>query len=512
MAVRHKVNRSLLLGALLLLGECPVSYSAGVTLFGIGNELDSIIVAASFSILICVILVLEHSISYLHDYLEDTHYIDMMIAIENELMIVGSVAFILTIIINSESEALPKEWLLGIEFVDILVPLTVFVYCIHGILLIFLSIQQCATWSKATYQERPDLFASFYETIQNWYGRWRYLPYNPNMHALEFRIFRNIFCEMFNIKLEALAFDAYAAKQWQNFLVHLVEIKFSSWICVVAAFWLRTLVEKTGGDVDACEGLYRGDHRLLGASASSQSTAEYDECIAIDSALSFLYVGIAVLAITFALALHSRWLELRFLRLRGIEHVDEYDVYIESQESSSRSRRGSRGVVSESGLAAYDETELKNAVVNLRRVRAEERARTRRAEKHNIRLGDEEESASFLGRACSAIKMIIWRTQKDASSISHRIISSSFAKEPVGPRAGMLRKNSSIGYVLNSDASDSTPNMDAITEEDESLALPDHVGILARQATVKNINNRYGSFCELVQFLILFIFFFLRPS
>jgi hypothetical protein len=146
----------------------------------------------------------------------DTPFESMIYSIEKELMIVGVMAFTFKIILTLESDILPTEWIVGLECADLLVPITTFLFCGQAILLIIMSIKQCALWSKAYHLLLDELLADFYnkqiQLHQRFLGRFFWFPLSIINDAVEFRIFHVIFCDANNITKSGFEFDEYVCK------------------------------------------------------------------------------------------------------------------------------------------------------------------------------------------------------------------------------------------------------------------------------------------------------------
>jgi hypothetical protein len=62
---------------------------------------------------------------------------------------------------------------------------------------------------------------------------------NRVVAELEFRIFHNIFCDVYKIQRQAFAFDEYVDKVYEKFVMTTVEIRPIDWIGVSALFTLN---------------------------------------------------------------------------------------------------------------------------------------------------------------------------------------------------------------------------------------------------------------------------------
>ena len=87
------------------------------SLFGIAEYISVTTGVAAFFIVMGFILTFEYFFHWLHTRTKDTAFEEMVTVIEKELMIVGSMAFLLKIILST-SDFLKHnyDWLLALEF------------------------------------------------------------------------------------------------------------------------------------------------------------------------------------------------------------------------------------------------------------------------------------------------------------------------------------------------------------------------------------------------------------
>lgn len=91
------------------------SSSSSHSLFGIMVDIRSYTGSISIIVIVFAVLFVEKVFHGLHALTHDTPFQDMVSAIEKELMIVGSMAFIFKVIINTTS-FLNEEWLVALEY------------------------------------------------------------------------------------------------------------------------------------------------------------------------------------------------------------------------------------------------------------------------------------------------------------------------------------------------------------------------------------------------------------
>ena len=115
------------------------------------STLNTSIMSISIVIVITAVVLLEKLFHLLHFLTKDTAFSTMILRIENELMIVGSTAFIFRLIVTSYSLS-TSEWVDTLNYADLIVPIFSFCYCGIGIMLIISSLQQCSLVVSASGQ------------------------------------------------------------------------------------------------------------------------------------------------------------------------------------------------------------------------------------------------------------------------------------------------------------------------------------------------------------------------
>ncbi len=95
--------------------HCSMTVTEEHSIFGSLQGLDLVDGTLSILVVIVSVLLLEHLFHQLHSLTHDTPFQDMVSAIEKELMIVGFMAFVFKIIVNS-SKLLNSSWLAALEF------------------------------------------------------------------------------------------------------------------------------------------------------------------------------------------------------------------------------------------------------------------------------------------------------------------------------------------------------------------------------------------------------------
>jgi Ca2+-binding EF-hand superfamily protein len=292
-------------------------YDGGI--FGSMADTDIVIGSVSFLIVISAVLLVENIFHLLEHMAHDTPFEDMVLAIEKELMIVGTMAFILKLIITT-SDFIEYDWYHALEFADTLVPVTSFVVALMGVFLIIMSIRVCRHWIRSYHLHLFELLDEYMEHSGHWVqvGNWSFMPFSYLNMEMEFRIFHSIFCEQYNIQRKAFAFDEYVYLKFEKFLLSVLKIQEINWVIVmfiVLVNWLRYYLH---WDIHEC--VVKNDKRYV-----CQGTASIED---------FIYCGIAMFAVTLALAIASRYYELKLMATSGIRSSDDYAVYLQAYEDA----------------------------------------------------------------------------------------------------------------------------------------------------------------------------------
>jgi len=291
---------------------------------------------ASLLIIIFAVLSLEQLFQLLHYFTRETAFNAMVSKMEKELMIVGCTAFIFKIVVNTNTTFLKGDWFHALEFADFLIPLFSFFYCSIAFLLIVLSLYLCDLRSKA---HNFDLF----ELLEKYYGHaatmtFKYLQWKPVSHViqqLEFRIFHNIFCDLYKTKRTAIAFDEYAQKIFEKFVESIVEIRPVDWLQIAVFLILNLIRNSLDWNLKQCE--------------------EHDyACINETSLVIYVGFGFVLYLLTCLFVVYSRYLELQIIRSRGIDSFEHYAVYLQHHEIQN-----GKNVESE----RMDENKLKDVIL-----------------------------------------------------------------------------------------------------------------------------------------------------
>ena len=65
------------------------------------------------------------------------------------------------------------------------------------------------------------------------------MVFNPALSRIEFKIFYNIFCESFRLKLTTFAFDSYVELVFEKFILRLIHIDMFNWVFICAVLGLE---------------------------------------------------------------------------------------------------------------------------------------------------------------------------------------------------------------------------------------------------------------------------------
>ena len=137
-------------------------HSGGHQLFNALMSIEILIGSCSILLIISFVLTVEFFFEKLNEATEDTPFEELLRAIEKELMIVGTMAFIFKTILSIDLLK-DEAWIFALEYADTLVPITAFMFCIEGIFLILMSVRQCEVWSKSYQCSLTHLFDDYFD-------------------------------------------------------------------------------------------------------------------------------------------------------------------------------------------------------------------------------------------------------------------------------------------------------------------------------------------------------------
>ena len=274
------------------------------------STLNTSIMSISIVIVITAVVLLEKLFHLLHFLTKDTAFSTMILRIENELMIVGSTAFIFRLIVTPYSNS---DWVDSLTYADLIVPIFSFCYCGIGIMLIISSLQQCNLWRKSYYLQLIELLDEFLEKSNSLIFRISWKPLNQIITKIEFRVFHALFCDFFFLKPDAFAFDEYVARVYEKYVFSIISINMFHWstfIALVLLNWARVALK-----------------------IEYQSCSEEDiQCKEENGIVIFTSGGAVLFAVTAILVFVSRNFELKIMAKRNITSYKSYNSFLKLAE------------------------------------------------------------------------------------------------------------------------------------------------------------------------------------
>lgn len=303
-------------------------------LFGAANYCPPLVGAVSMIIVVACVIATEGIFEALNHMTHDTPFAELILAIENEMMIVGFMAFLLKIILNVTT-IIDSTWLLALEYADLLVPIITFIRCFLGIGLIYMSIAICRSWGKAYHFHHMEIMDSYLDKANTFWskGYMSWIPLSTINSQMEFRIFHHIFCEQFMIQRSEFAFDEYVHRIFEKFLLRIIGMHEIDWflICIMTLLnWMRIDLKL---DIADC---------TRGKKVATYCSSYYDcTCHRNASMVDFIIVGGAIFAFTLFLAFLSRTYELRLMASRGVHSADDYALFLDQSEKEAQTQKKS---------------------------------------------------------------------------------------------------------------------------------------------------------------------------
>lgn len=136
---------------------------------------------------------------------------------------------------------------------------------------------------------------------------------NAVTDQMEFRIFHNLFCEMFKIQRDAFAFDEYVHKVFEKFVMTVIEIRPIDWFIVMVVVVINLGRKKLKLDYNICEAHDTG--------CDEESTLKL-----------FTIAGAVLYGITCVFVYVSRSLEFKIMAKRGVSSWKHYADYLQHME------------------------------------------------------------------------------------------------------------------------------------------------------------------------------------
>ena len=282
------------------------------SLFGGLETIQPSILIYSLLIVVVGVISLEFLSSVTHKYTADTPYDELVTALEKELMIVGSTAFLFKVFL-SHNTVLNHDWVFSLEYADLLIPIFAFSNCVKGFMLILLSYYLSFFWGKSYHLSNEELIIEFLEGTAS--NSWRRLVWdiiNPEVNQIEFAIVHEIFCDVYRFHADAFAFDLYVKRVLEKFVLEMIEIRQFNWVFLIGLM---------------CGYFIQEENAPLSLSKCGTEESPYS-CERISHTAMFTVAGCAMFAITSFTACVIRYYELQLLRKRGVRGTVDYPHYL----------------------------------------------------------------------------------------------------------------------------------------------------------------------------------------
>jgi hypothetical protein len=292
-------------------GEGSTVYSAFGALRDVNVRKSTLSIIAVIVGVLCVELFF-HKINHIAI---DTPFESILNSVQKELMIVGCMAFIFKIVLQL-STFIAIEWLIPLEFADLLIPITSFIFCTQALFMIIMSVEQCNTWSRAYHLHINEILDEFYQyhlTHLMFIFRQIYLPISTIHEEIEFRVFHSIFCDEYQVKKSGFSFDEYVQRIFEKLLMDTLKIEIFDWFIISVICGLNWGRSKLEWNMVSCD------------------VSEL-ECGVLNSLEIYFLMGCVMLGIVFFLTISARIFQVRLLNKVGIKSCDDYTHYLQQAE------------------------------------------------------------------------------------------------------------------------------------------------------------------------------------
>lgn len=152
---------------------------------------------------------------------------------------------------------------------------------------------------------------------------WNALLWNKKSE-IEFRIFRNIFCDLFKVNRSALPFDAYAENVFDRCVIRIIKIRPFDRFLLCIVLLVNCLREYLNVSYASC---YRSN-----SSTPYATDDAFLHCEDQQSIVLFTLTGGAVFLVTYALAVLARRIQVLILQKNGISTAKQYASFLQSME------------------------------------------------------------------------------------------------------------------------------------------------------------------------------------
>lgn len=278
-------------------------------------------VFGSVAIIVVVVQIVERVFDFLLEITAETPFEKVIILIQQELMVVGFTALLFKVIFDT-THFLDHTWFFALEYSDILVPIYTFSSCALGIILVIASMNQISVWHKAFYLHLDEILMEYYNFSHRSLLHWFPL-FSRTISAMEFRIFHNIFCDMYQIE-KTIAFNEYISIVVEKYILSVIGIRLVDWILMMGMLAIMLTDSET----------WSFSSQAIFGACHQANEEEILNCQSYHSAYFFTMIGGVIFLMTCIISVVTRSYELSIMRKRGIMSIHEYVPFLKFMETN----------------------------------------------------------------------------------------------------------------------------------------------------------------------------------
>lgn len=276
--------------------------------FGVGSELGGASLFLGFCCVATYLLIFSGFLNKLEAITLGTSYHLVLQRLYREIMMVGMGSFAFTIL-NQTQTKLPYGMSDAIGFADICCFTMASFFCLQGVFIMIASVKQARNWNVASQIPAEELLhnMSEWESTHPLTWRLRYLPFCPTREQVEFRVLKSIFATAYNLKTSHLefGFGIFLCMSHEKNIVEIIDISLKNWLYILV--------------LTACAAMKLN----FWESSCQTESCEIQEDVTIFAVCGSLYGLLSVVV-----WLWGRRLELRLLASAGVEHIDDYSIFL----------------------------------------------------------------------------------------------------------------------------------------------------------------------------------------
>jgi hypothetical protein len=289
-----------------------MSQEAAANGYGTLSYITGVQLVVSFSLVVLFAVFSDEGLNRLEAWAQVTGFQELFQRIYRELMVMGIASFAINIMSASSGGGF-GSWEYAYYFSDNIMFLISTFFCFQGIGVMAVSLIEARSWDRASKISTEELLFDVENEVRHNSFSWRnaWYPFNRTRNQVEFRVYKLLFSKVYKIggANDVFNFGYFLRLSHQRNVISAIDMTPIKWLTVAGLVGLISAYFEL--DLWSCKEI---------------------KCVEEMSVYSFIVFGMLLVIIASILCYVARSYELKLLALVGLNSINDYDIYLQTEE------------------------------------------------------------------------------------------------------------------------------------------------------------------------------------